>query len=202
MRALTWIAGIAAGIALVLIVTAFIGNRDRSGETVSAGQWAQTVCGAVGVWRSELRTIVKGVRQSPAYGGSTEEPQSQTRSGRSGTIRQGLDRAVRATETMVTGIDNAGTPDTPRGDEAARSVSDWADESLDELEDAQDALDSKPETIEEALRDLGTATSAIGSTLASGVRTMASVTAGDPQLAAAFAGSSTCRQMRKKEQSS
>lgn len=202
MRALTWVAGIAAGIAIVLVATAFVGNRDRSGETVSAGQWAQTVCGAVGVWRSELRTIVKGVRKAPAFGGATEEPQSQTQGGRTSALRQGLDRAVRATETMVTGIDNAGTPDTPQGDQAARSVSDWADESLDGLEEAQDALESKPETIEEALRDLGTATSAIGSTLASGVTTMAGVAASDPQLTAAFAGSSTCRQMRKKEQSS
>ena len=42
---------------------------------------------------------------------------------------------------------------------------------------------------------------AIGSTLASGVRTMADVAASDPQLQAAFGSASTCTQMRKKEQS-
>lgn len=202
MRALTWIVGIAAGIAVVLVATAMIGNRDKRGETVPAGEWAQSVCGAVGVWRGEMRTIVKEVRQAPAYGGSTEEPQSQTRRGRAGATRQGLDRAVRATETMVSGIENAGTPDTPQGEQSAKSVSGWADQSVDELQSAQDALETKPATIEEALRDLATATTAIGTTLTSGVTTLASAAKSDPQLAAAFAGSSSCRELRRKEQSS
>jgi len=196
-----WIVAIVAGVVAVIGVVALVGRDDSKNETVSAGQWADSVCGSVAVWRSELRTIVKSVRQAPAYGGSLAEPQSQTKGGRSGALRQGLDHAVRATETMVTGIENAGTPDTPQGEAAANSVSDWADNSLNELEHAQEALDSKPGTIEEALRDLATATTAIGSTLASGVRTMADVAASDPQLQAAFAGTSTCTQMRKKEQS-
>ena len=39
---LTWIIGVAAGVVLVLGVTALIGNRDESGETVTAGKWAQS----------------------------------------------------------------------------------------------------------------------------------------------------------------
>ena len=57
----TWVA-ILAGIVLLVLVTAAIGNRDESGETVSAGKWAQNVCGAVGVWRGELEATVEDGR--------------------------------------------------------------------------------------------------------------------------------------------
>ena len=57
---LAWTIGIAAGIALVLVATAMVGNRDDSGETVPAGQWAQSVCGSIGVWRGEIEDIVDG----------------------------------------------------------------------------------------------------------------------------------------------
>ena len=55
---------------------------------------------------------------------------------------------------MVEGIDNAGTPDAPQGEQAAKQVSDWADVALDDLEDAQDALDEEPDTLEEAIEQL------------------------------------------------
>ena len=55
-----------------------------------------------------------------------EEPQSQTPQCRTGFVRKGLERSVQATETLVIGIDNAGIPDTPQGEEAAEEVSDWA----------------------------------------------------------------------------
>ena len=127
-RPLTWILAAAAGVVLVIVVTAMIGNRDESDETVPAGEWAQSVCGAVGVWRGELESIVEDIRTpnaSSTAGG--EEPQSETPQGRTGLIRKGLERGVQATETMVEGIDNAGVPDTEQGEEAAEVVSDWAD---------------------------------------------------------------------------
>ena len=80
MRAgLVWIVAIVAGIALVIGVTAAIGTGDDSGETVTAGEWAQTTCGAVGVWRGEMEDIVEELRtpsEFPASG--AEEPQSET----------------------------------------------------------------------------------------------------------------------------
>ena len=63
---LVWIVAVAAGIVLVLVVTALIGDRDRRGETVTAGEWAQNVCGAVGVWRGEMEAIVEDVRTPSA----------------------------------------------------------------------------------------------------------------------------------------
>ena len=202
MRALRWIGVIAVGVVVVLVVTAFVGNRDKSGETVPASEWAQSVCGAVGVWRGEIKAVVGDVRSARATGGTTEEPQSQTKRAGNSRVRQGLESAVRATKTMVTGIADAGTPDAPQGEQAAKQVSDWADSSVLSLEDAQDALEAKPDTIEQALEQLGGATKALTTTLTGGVTTVAGVARLDPALAAALRDSSTCQQLRKKEQSS
>ena len=69
MRAVRWIGVIAVGVVVVLVVTALVGNRDKGGETVPAGEWAQSVCGAVGVWRGEIKAAVADVRLARAIGG-------------------------------------------------------------------------------------------------------------------------------------
>ncbi len=124
---LAWIVAIVAGVVVVIVVTAAIGTRDDRGETVSAGQWAQSVCGAIGVWRGEIEATVEDIR-TPGDAAS-EEPQSETTQGRTGFVRKGLERAVLATETLVEGIDNAGVPDTAQGEEAAARSSNWADDA-------------------------------------------------------------------------
>ena len=89
-----------------------------------------------------------------------------------------------AAETLVEGVDNAGIPDTPQGEEAAERVSDWADSAQDELEEAQDSLDEEADTLEESIEQLTDAAGAIGTVLASGVQTIAEVSRLDPELAA------------------
>ncbi len=201
--ALGWILAIAAGVVLVIVVTAMIGTRDDRNETVTAGKWAQSTCGVVGAWRGEVESIVDDVRTPPAVGTTgTEEPQSETQQGRTGFVRQGLERAVQATETLVTGIDNVGVPDTPQGEDAATQISDWADSSLDDLEAAQDSLDEEADTLEEAITQVTTAAGAIGSVLTSGVRTLTAVASSDAELAAALQSSSTCQELRRKEAAS
>jgi hypothetical protein len=203
MRALAWIGAIAAGIIVVLLVTAAIGHRDKSGQKVAAGDYAQSVCGAVGTWRGEMKSIVREIRIPPSIGDlNDEEPQSETPQGRTGLIRSGLEESVRATKTLVTGIEDAGTPDTPQGSAAASQVSDWADSSRDALEKADDSLGTKPDTLEGAVTQLTGAAAAIRSTLASGRQTLVDVARLDPQLAAAFKSSSTCQQLRDEETTS
>ena len=115
---LAWIlAGV--GVLVVIVVAAAIGGRDESDETVPAGEWAQNVCGAVGVWRGEIEAIVEDIRTPSSQSSVGEEPQSETPQGRTGFVRKGLERAVQATETLVEGVDNAGIPDTEDGEEAA-----------------------------------------------------------------------------------
>ena len=159
---LAWILA-AVGIVAVIVVAAAIGGRDRSGETVPAGEWAQSVCGTIGVWRGELESIVEDIRtptsESTAGG---EEPQSETPQGRTGFLRKGVERGVQAAETLVEGIDNAGVPDTEQGEEAAEIVSDWAESALNDLEEAQDLLDDEADPLEESLEQFADAARAIG----------------------------------------
>jgi hypothetical protein len=193
-----WIVGIVAGVLLVIAVTAMIGNRDKSGETVPAGEWADNVCGSVAVWRGEIESIVDEIRQPSATGSTgTTEPQSETPQSRTGFVRSGLERTVRATETMITGIDNAGVPDTPQGEEAANAISGWADATRNDLEDAQDSLDQEADTLADAISQLTDAARAITGAVTSGVKAVADVARTDPELAAALRDSSTCQQLRE-----
>ena len=194
---LTWIVLVVVGVVLVLAVTALIGNRDSRNESVSAGEWAQNVCGSVGVWRGELETIVDDLRNPSANAVSGEEPQSETPQGRTGFVRKGLERAVQATDTLVEGIDNAGVPETAQGQEAADQVEEWANSASDDLEEAQDSLDDEADSLEAAIEQVTGAARAITSVLASGVRTVAEVVQLDPELASALQASSTCQQLRE-----
>jgi hypothetical protein len=193
---LPWILA-AVGIVAVIVVAAAIGSSDESGETVPAGDWTQSVCGAIGVWRGELEDIVDDVRDPNAQtAGGSEEPQSETPQGRTGFVRKGLERAVQAADTLVIGIDDAGIPDSPQGEEAAKTVSDWADSAQKELEDAQDSLDEEADSPEQSIEQLTSAARAIGTVLAGGVQTLAEVTRLDPELARTALDTSTCQQLR------
>ena len=188
----------AVGVAAVIVVAAAIGGRDESDETVTAGQWAQSVCGAVGVWRGELEAIVEDIRTPNATStAGGEEPQSETPQGRTGLIRKGLERAVLASETLVEGIDNAGIPDTGQGEEAAEVVSNWADETLDSFEQAQDSLDEEADTLEESIEQLTDAARSVGAALTGGIQALADVIRLDPEVTQALRDSSTCQQVQE-----
>jgi hypothetical protein len=193
---LFWIAAVVVGVVAVIGVAALLGDDDR-GETVSAGEWAQSVCGTVAVWRGELESIVEDIRTPTSAGSGSEEPQSETPQGRTGFIRQGLERAVQATETMVDGVENAGIPDTAQGEDVAELVSSWADSAVDELEDAEESLDEEADSLEDAIEQITEAVGAIGAVLASGTRTIADVVRADPELTSALRDSSTCTELQE-----
>jgi hypothetical protein len=149
-----------------------------------------------------MEAILDEIRQAPSRGDlGVEEPQSQTPQGRRELVRTGLESSVRATKSLVEGIDNAGIPETPGGENAAKSVSAWADSAVDDLEKAQDALHQEADTLEGAVGQFTQATTAIRSALAGGVKTLADVARDDPQLVAAFRDSSTCQQLREEQSS-
>src|SRR4029078_1701706 len=98
---LAWIVA-AVGVVAVIVVAAVIGGwgpklasvsggRDRSDETVPAGEWAQSVCGAVGVWRGEFEAIIEDIRTPAAFGDAgIDEPQSERPTTRRRLGRVGL----------------------------------------------------------------------------------------------------------------
>jgi hypothetical protein len=192
-----WVVAIVAGLFVLVGVVALVGRDDNENETVPAGEWADTVCGAVAVYRGQIESIVNGIRDPDASGSlGAEEPQSETPQGRRGFIRDGLEQALEATETVVVAIDTAGVPDTPNGAQAASAISDWADATRGDIEDAQDSLDNEADTLAEAVAQLTGAAKAITAAVASGTRAVADVGRTDPALAAALRDSSTCQQLR------
>ena len=98
---------------------------------------------------------------------------------------------------MITGIDNAGVPDTPQGEQAANAISGWADKTRTDLEDAQDSLDEEADTLADAIAQLTDAARAITGAVTGGVKAVADVARTDPELAAALRDSSTCQQLRE-----
>ena len=159
---LVWIAAVVAGIVAVIGVAALLGDDD-SGETVSAGEWAQSVCGTVAVWRGELEAIVEDIRTPTSAGSGSEEPQSETPQGRTGFIRRVSSAPSRPPRRWSKGVENAGTPDTAEGEEVAELVSSWADSAVDDLEEAEDSLDEEADSsrgVDRAAHGRGAARSA------------------------------------------
>ena len=192
---LFWYLAALGGVIVLIVVTAIIGTRDDRDESVSAGQWAQSVCGAVGVWRGEVEAIVEDVRTPAAT--AAEEPQSETTQGRTGFIRAGLERAVQSAETLVEGVENAGVPETEQGEQTAQQVSAWSDSAQGDLEDAQDSLDEEAGSLEGSIDQLTSAARAVSSVLAGGLETLVEVGQSDPEAAAALRESSTCQELRE-----
>ena len=197
-----WLAATLVGVLVLTGVVAAVGNADNSGTTVSASDWADQACGAVGTWRGEMEAIVEDIRTPPSVGQPTEEPQSETPQGRTGFVRAGLERAVRATETLALAFDNSGTPDTTAGVESKQRLTSWANQSLEDLSSAQDSLDSEADTLEESLSQFTTATGALASTLVSGTKVFVEIAANDQELGKALQDSATCQLLREEQSSS
>jgi hypothetical protein len=195
---LIWLAAILAGILLIIVLSAAIGDRDREGETVPAGVWAQDVCGTVAIWRGAMEAIAEDLRSAPSIGDlGLAEPQSQVPQSRSALVRESLGRAIEVTDFTVHGLDRSGIPDSPQGPQVARSINDWARAAEKDLEEAQDGLDDEADTLEESLERIGGSATFLASVIASGRQTLLDAVKSDPQLAAAVAASSTCRQLQE-----
>ena len=157
-------------------MVALVGRDDNKGQTVTAGEWARRRLRRGGGLARRDRVDRRSIRD-PAAAGSlgAEEPQSETPQGRTAFIRDGLERTLRATATMITGIDNAGVPDTPQGEQAANAISGWADATQNDLQDAQDSLDQEADTLDDAIAQLTDAARAITGAITGGVKAVADV---------------------------
>jgi hypothetical protein len=195
MRGLGWIVA-AVGIVLVLVATGLIGDRDESGESVPAGEWAQDVCAAVGVYRGEAEAISESFRLSSESNEQTETG-APTAEGGLGGAQIALERSIEAADTLVEAVDRAGVPDTAEGAEAAEQVSSWANGARNDLEQAEDLLDDEPESLEDDIARVTEIARLIGGVLESGRQVLTTVAASDPELTAAFRDSSTCQQLRE-----
>lgn len=194
MRGFGWIVA-AVGILLVLVATGLIGDRDRRDETVPADEWADSVCGAIGVWRGEAEAISKSFRIATESNDITETG-APSPEGKLGAAQVALERSLEAADILIEAIDRAGAPQTAQGEQAAQQISDWANGAKDDLEEAEDLLDDEPDTIEEDIERVATATRLIAGSLESGRQILATAAASDPELETALRDSGTCQLLR------
>lgn len=187
-QGLAWVA-VVVGICLVIGVVALVGWRDDRDEPVAASEWADGVCGAVAVWRGQLETIVGGFRTpgQPSADATREEQR--------GSIRLALERTVSATDTLAEGIENAGIPDTPEGEQAAEAVRQWADVAHEDLEDSLEALEDAEGDARTTVEAMAAATRVLAGTLAAGVRALGEAVRTDPELLGAFRDAESCGQL-------
>jgi hypothetical protein len=128
--------GLAAVIAAGAIVAVVVlGSNDDSGGKPSASAWADSVCTSIDDWRTSLTSL------ADVSGGTLSRD----------TLRQRLDDANTATQTLVNDLQDLGAPDLESGDRLKARL----DTDADTLRSNYDTLQAKAQ---EAL-DAGSGTS-------------------------------------------
>lgn len=102
-------------LALALVVSAAAAGGcggssggTASGETVPANQWIGELCSGISTWQANLREV-------PDASANTDLAKLKAEMG------SFLDALVRNTQRLVSRIEQAGIPDIPEGDAAARA---------------------------------------------------------------------------------
>lgn len=187
--AAAWLVAILLGIGVVIGASALIGWSDNRDETVPAVQWANDVCGAVEVWRGQLEGITDQFRSEG------EMHADLTREDLRGSVRLALARTVVATDTLIEGIRDAGTPDSEGGQQAADDIESWADSAKQDLDNALEEFDDAGDEPGERLEAIAATSQALASTLAEGFRTLTQATQ-DPELRAAANEAPRCSELQ------
>jgi hypothetical protein len=198
-----WVLGLVIGVvgALVLaaVVAAVDNGRDNSGETVSASDWADDVCGTVGAWEGQLEAIRDELAQSnegarQIDGGSGDHVE------RTLEVRSAIERALDATDqTLQEGLKRAGVPDVAQGPQAAAILADWALETENGLLAARATLRREPDRTSAALSALGVAVAALRRSAVDGRAAFRQVAALDEELADALADEQNCQELMKEQ---
>ena len=143
------------GLGTILGVSAAVGNGDNTGETVSASDWADDVCGSVGAWEGQLESLRDELGQSN-YGARRNDGGTGDSVERTLVVSGAIDRAVQITnDTLGEGLPRAGIPDVGQGEQAAQILQDWADKTESDLRAAQQSLDDDADTTSGAFGALG-----------------------------------------------
>jgi hypothetical protein len=194
MRGLGWIVA-AVGLLLVLVATGLIGDRDRRDETVPADEWADSVCGAIGVWRGEAEAISESFRIA-IESNETTESGAPSPEGKLGAAQVALERSLEAADILIEAVERAGVPQTAQGEQAAQQISDWANGAKADLEEAEELLDEEPDTLEEDIERVSEIARLIAGALESGRQILATAAASDAELETALRDSGTCQELR------
>ena len=130
---------IASIAAAAFLVTACGDDDDGGGgggETVAVGDYAADICNAFLGWRDAIQERQQDLQEGLSPGISPQEGQE--------ALAGFLGDAVRASDDLVTEVDDAGTPDTENGEEAAQALQGAAQEARDELDEARADVEDLP----------------------------------------------------------
>jgi vacuolar-type H+-ATPase subunit H len=176
------------GIALLsttALIAACGGDDDGGGESVSAGSYAKDICTATGDWVSGIQGLATDLQGSLPQGASPQEGKE--------ALEKFLGDALDRTETYVSAVEDAGTPDVDGGEDAATEIQDAVNEARSIISKASDDAADLPTDSEQAFSreadELGNSTrdslSAVGDAI------------GDPpeELSKAFQEEQACSQI-------
>ena len=134
---------IVGGLGVIIGVSAALAD-DNTGKTVSADEWADDVCGAVGAWQGEVRAIRDEIDESN-YAARRNDGGSGDSVERTIILRVAIDRAIQATETLREGLKRAGNPEGAGGQAAALKLRTLATQIELSLRLTKTALDRNPD---------------------------------------------------------
>lgn len=187
---------VVGGLGVLIGVSAALANDDNTGETVSADQWADDVCGTIGAWEGQLEAIRDEIDQSN-YAARRHDGGSGDSVERTLMVRVAIDRAIQATnDTLREGLKRAGSPEGAGGQAAALAIRAWALKTERDLRVAKAILDRNPGSTTAAFAALTAATRSLQQSLVTG-RAVFLQAAGAQGLAEAFSGSDNCQALRE-----
>ena len=189
---------IVGGLGVIIGVSAALANADHTGETVSADQWADDVCGSIGAWQGQLEAIRDEVDQSN-YAARRNDGGSGDSVERTIIVRVAIDRAIQATnDTLREGLERAGIPEGTGGQAAALALRTWALKTERDLRVAKAILKENPGSTTAAFAALVAASRSLQQSLVAG-RAVFLQSAGAEGLGEAFSGSDNCQSLREDE---
>jgi hypothetical protein len=112
------------------------GSGDGSGNTVSASDYASTVCTSVQTWLTALQESATAVGSDVVAAGSPEEAQT--------VLAEYLDGVIADTDALIASVEDAGIPDVEGGEAVAGEILGAFEQARTVFEDARAQVDELP----------------------------------------------------------
>ncbi len=137
------------------LVVALLGAACGGGgepKAVAPPAWAAGVCGHIVAWQDRTASLATTL-ETETQKLSDDLPAARRQASES------VDEMVKATDQMIAGVDDTGTPDTPRGARIADRFHDGLEEAKGVLVEARAEADElsveNPATFDEGVEDIG-----------------------------------------------
>jgi hypothetical protein len=127
-------------------------GSPEPGGGAAATEYVTAVCGGVVDWLGEIQTLTQEFQETSS--GATNIRQVK------GAAVDYFDGLLRATETLISSLEDSGVPDVPRGEEAAQHILDGLGEVRTAMQNARarirDLATDDPQAFVARLREITT----------------------------------------------